>query len=132
MNIAVFDSMYRATGPALVDRLNAGVRASAFRSLAGAIDVSAEALATCLGLSPRTLRNRQGLLTADETERSFRAYRVFVRAREVFAGEIQARAWMNTPQRVLGNRTPLSMLVRDVGANEVLSVLGAIEDGGYL
>jgi putative toxin-antitoxin system antitoxin component (TIGR02293 family) len=131
MRIAALDSLALVDGPALVDRLNAGVKASVFASLAAAIDVPASALASALGLSARTLRNRERL-TADETERAYRAYRVLVRARQVLGHEEDARAWLRTPQRALGGRTPLSLLVRDVGADEVLNVLGAIEDGGYL
>ncbi len=132
MTIAALDSISRESGPALVDRLNAGVQASVFRSLAEAAGVTSDALASALGLSSRTLRNRPRRLTADETERTFRAYRVFQRAEEVLENDEAARLWMNTPQRALANRTPLSLLVRDVGADQVLNVLGAIEDGGYL
>ena len=114
MRIAAFDSLARVTGPKLVDRLNAGVNVDAFTLLASAIDVPATALAFALGLSPRTLHNRERL-SGDETERAFRAYRVLVRARDVFESEDGARQWMRTEQRALGNRTPLSMLVRDVG-----------------
>jgi len=131
MSIAALDSLARFTGPALVDRLNEGVKATVFSSLAAAIDVPAAALAEALGLSARTLRNRDRL-TADETERTYRAYRVLVRAREVLGSDADARAWLRTPQRALGGRVPLSLLLRDVGAEEVLNVLGAIEDGGYL
>lgn len=131
MSIAALDSLARVSGPALVDRLNVGVKASVFASLAAAIDVPAASLAKALGLSARTLRNRERL-TADETERAYRAYRVLVRASEVLGSEEGAREWMRTPQPALGGRTPLSMLVRDVGAQEVLNTLGAIEDGGYL
>jgi hypothetical protein len=51
MSIAAFDSLLRVTGPTLVDRLNAGIQAIAFRSLAHSMGVSVEALATALGLT---------------------------------------------------------------------------------
>lgn len=129
--LAVLDNLTRATGPTLVDKLNAGVKADVFGRLAEAINVPTAALAAALGLSPRTIRNRK-ILSADETERAFRAYRVLIRARQVLEDDESARAWMVTPQRALGERTPLSLLVRDVGADEVMNVLNAIEDGGYL
>lgn len=129
--LAVLDSLTHVSGPALVDRLNAGVKADVFGRLAAAIDVSSERLAAALGLSARTIRNRR-LLSADETERVFRAYRVLQRSRQVFESDEVARGWMVTPQRALGERAPLSLLVRDVGTDEVLNVLDAIEDGGYL
>jgi putative toxin-antitoxin system antitoxin component (TIGR02293 family) len=61
-----------------------------------------------------------------------RAYRVFRRAVEVFADEEQARSWLTTPQPTLRERKPLDLLMRDVGEGEVLGVLVAVEDGGYL
>lgn len=145
MSLTVLEQIYRTPGPAQVDRLNKGVKASVFRNLANAIDVPIKVLAESLGLSARTIRyritvngpadNRRvfiSYLTGDETERSFRAYRVFRKATEVLGSEQNARAWLRTEQRALGNKTPLSMLVRDVGASTVLNMLGAIEDGGYL
>lgn len=131
MTIAALDSIYRAPAPERVERLNRGIAASVFRALAAGFGVPAGGLAAALGLSDRTLRNRTRL-TADETERSFRAYRVFQRAAEVLGDEERARAWLRTPQRALGEKAPLALLIRDVGAEEVLNLLGAIEDGGYL
>lgn len=129
--LAVFDSLARVTGPALVDKLDAGVKVGVFTTLAKALDIPSAMLATALGLSARTLRTRK-LLSADETERAFRVYRVLVRAREVLEDDEGARKWMNAPQRALGERTPLSLLVRDVGTEQVMNLLSAIEDGGYL
>lgn len=131
MSLAALASLTRVSGPILVDRLNAGVNAGVFASLAETLGLTAAALAESLGLSARTLRNR-ARLTADETERAFRAYRVFTRAQAVLGSEEGARQWLRTPQRALGERTPLSLLVRDVGAHEVVNLLGAIEDGGYV
>jgi len=132
MKTASLDELYGIPPLALVDKLNAGLPASVFPALAGLLALSTKALARALGISERTLRNRTRKLTADEAERSFRAYRVYRRAAEVFESEDQARAWLNTPQAALGERKPLDLLVRDVGAEETLNVLAAIEDGGYL
>jgi putative toxin-antitoxin system antitoxin component (TIGR02293 family) len=112
--------------------MNAGFPASVFPALAERLALSTKALALALGISERTLRSRTRNLTGDEAERSFRAYRVFKRAVEVLDDEEQAQAWLVTPQRALGERKPLDLLVRDVGADEVLNVLSAIDDGGYL
>ena len=126
------DSLHRASGTIAVDRLNRGLPASVFPDLAARLAISTRTLARALGLSERTLRNRKHKLTGDEAERSLRAYRVFRRAIDVFANEEQARAWLITPQPTLGERKPLDLLVRDVGEHEVLGVLAAVEDGGYL
>jgi len=151
MSLAVLDRIYRLPGPQQVTRLNAGVKADVFAKLAAAVDVTAGNLATALGLSPRTIRSRvqeadvmmrkhrlrsklkpPALLTPDETERGFRVYRVLRRATEVLGNAEAARSWMNTPQKALGEKTPLSMLARDVGTEGVLNVLTAIEYGVYL
>lgn len=146
MSLDTLERIYRAPGPIQVKRLNKGVNASVFRTLAQSMDLSVKNLAESLGLSERTIRYRisrapagkKGAhlhvrhLTGDETERSYRAYMVFRRAKEVLGNAMNARVWMQTEQRALGNKTPLSMLVRDVGAGTVLNILGAIEDGGYL
>ena len=146
MSLDTLEQIYRAPGPIQVERLNKGVNASVFRTLAQSMNLSVKSLAESLGLSERTIRYRisrapagkKGVhlqfryLTGDETERSYRAYMVFRRAKEVLGNAMNARVWMQTEQRALGNRTPLSMLVRDVGAGTVLNILSAIEDGGYL
>jgi putative toxin-antitoxin system antitoxin component (TIGR02293 family) len=146
MSLDTLERIYRAPGPVQVERLNKGVDASVFRTLAHSMDISVKVLAESLGLSERTIRHRisrgpaekKGAhvpvrhLTGDETERSYRAYTVFRRAKEVLGNAINARVWMRTEQRALGDKTPLSMLVRDVGAGTVMNLLGAIEDGGYL
>ena len=135
MSLAVLERIYRLPGPDQVRHLNAGVNAGVFGDLAASIDVTANTLATALGLSPRTLRNRTkkpARLTADETERGFRVYRVLRRASDVLGNKEAAASWINTPQKALGEQTPLSLLVRDVGTEEVLNVLTAIRYGVYL
>jgi putative toxin-antitoxin system antitoxin component (TIGR02293 family) len=146
MSLDSLERIYRAPGPIQFERLNKGVKAYVFRALAHSMDISVKKLAESLGLSERTLRYRirqtsarkKGVhlrvcyLTGDETERSYRAYMVFRRAKEVLGNAMKAQEWIQAEQRALGNRTPLSMLARDVGAGTVLNILDAIEDGGYL
>lgn len=136
MNTATLEHLYRTPGVGRVDALNKGLRASVFLKLAATLGMSAPALAGTLGLSERTMRERtrktSNMLTADEAERSFRAFRVFKRAIEVLGTEETARAWLVTPQRGLSERRPVDLLARDVGAEEVLNLLGAIHEGVYL
>jgi putative toxin-antitoxin system antitoxin component (TIGR02293 family) len=162
MQIEALESLFNATALKQVERLNAGLRASVFSSLAAAMDVPTRTLAVTLGLSDRTIRSRikatpgarlkktymkgypakrlkrigrdyaPGLLSPVETEVTFRTYRVLRRAQEVLQNDKAAASWLTTPQKALGERTPLSMLSRDVGANEVMNVLAAIQHGVYL
>jgi putative toxin-antitoxin system antitoxin component (TIGR02293 family) len=43
-----------------------------------------------------------------------------------------ARKWIVSPIKSLGNRRPVDFLETDVGTQEVLNVLNAIEWGVYL
>jgi putative toxin-antitoxin system antitoxin component (TIGR02293 family) len=129
---AIFAPVFKATGVARAEKILHGLPAKTIPALAADLTLSTGALITFLGLSARTLRTRTGKLNADETERSFRAYRVFRRAVDVLGDEEAARNWMKTPQRALGEKKPLQLIAVDVGTEEVLELLGAIEEGSYL
>lgn len=128
----LFASIYSASGVARAEKLKLGLTAKAIPALANDLSLTINDMARYLGLSPRTLRNRTRKLNADEAQRGFRAFRVLRRATEVLGDEVSARNWMKTPQRAFGEKTPLDLIAVDVGAEEVLNVLGAIEEGSYL
>lgn len=132
MKAVFFSELYEAPGTQVIARLEAGFPASSFGTLAKLLELPTKTLAAALGLNDRTLRNRTRHLTGDESERSFRAYRVFRRAVEVLGDEQAARLWLTTPQLSLGEKKPIELLIRDVGAEQVLNTLAGIEDGGYL
>jgi putative toxin-antitoxin system antitoxin component (TIGR02293 family) len=128
----IFAAIYSASGLARAAKIQQGLSAKAIPALANDLSLTINDIARYLGLSPRTLRNRTRKLNADEAQRGFRAYRVLRRATEVLGDEASARNWMKTPQRALGEKKPLELIAVDVGAEEVLNVLGAIEEGSYL
>jgi putative toxin-antitoxin system antitoxin component (TIGR02293 family) len=142
MKLPELESIYRAEPSDQIQMVNEGVGAYLFGELASSIELSTEDLAKAVGLNARTLRNRKVAkagssrsskrLSGDETERAFRVYRVLRRAEEVLGDADAAASWLNTPQKALGEKTPLSFLSRDVGTEEVLNVLLAIEYGVYL
>lgn len=132
MKATFFDELYRAPAGEVVARLEAGFPVTSFPALAEMLAVSTRTLAAALGINDRTLRNRTRHLTGDESERSFRAYRVFRRATEVLGDATAAKLWMSTPQAALAEKKPIELLTRDVGVETVLNVLAGIEDGGYL
>ena len=47
----------------------------------------------------------------------------------VLGDEAEARQWMRTPKRALGNVSPLVMARTDAGVQEVEDLLGRIEFG---
>jgi uncharacterized protein (DUF2384 family) len=110
VSLIALEQIYSAPGPDQVELLNKGIRATVFRTLADSMEIPMKVLADSIGLNERTIRYRisgpagakrarAGLLTGDETERSYRAYRVFRRAKEVLGGKQAAREWMWTGQR---------------------------------
>jgi putative toxin-antitoxin system antitoxin component (TIGR02293 family) len=133
-SMAILESLYEAPGIERVDRLSRGLPASVFPALAEKLSLTTRALAESLGISDRTLRTRATArrLSSEEATLSFQAFRVFKRAAEVLGDEDTARAWIAHGQRALGERRPLDLLGNPLGVEEVLHVLGAIDEGVYL
>ena len=103
--------------------------------MAGHLGVSQEQLAGALGIQPRTLRNRsqkQGKLTRDQSEKALRVARVFTKSRTLLGSEEKAKEWMTSPVKSLGGKKPLDLLETDIGGQDVLNALSAIEWGVYL
>ena len=73
--------------------------------------------------------SRDGLFSASEEERSYRAQRVFTRALAVLEDDAAARAWMKRSNRSLGGKPPLALLDTEVGYELVLDTLSRIEYG---
>jgi putative toxin-antitoxin system antitoxin component (TIGR02293 family) len=137
--LGLLERVYASPGVEQWEVLGNGLPASVFPAVAELMGFPSGSFAELLGLRARTLRNRKTKtvrnktmhLTAEEAERSFRAYRVFRRAAEILGGDEEARTWLSSPKRALGNRRPVELLSRDVGAEEVLNLLGAIDEGVY-
>lgn len=100
-----------------------------FRANAG---LSAGEVADLVQINPRTMsrRKREGRLHADESDRVLRLSRVYSRALGLFGGDLdRARRWLSTPKVALGGETPLDYSRVDVGAQEVVDLVGRIEHG---
>ena len=76
-------------------------------------------------------RKHTGHLSPDESERLYRLAKILAFAESVLGDKAKARHWLNSPNRALGNVTPLSLLETEAGADEVANVLGRIEYGVY-
>lgn len=116
----------------IYERVRDGFSYSAFEHFQRNASLSAGALAELTQIPPRTLarRREQGRLEPDESDRLVRFARVFGRVLELFEGATDsARAWLSAPQRALGGATPLALAATDVGANEVLNLIGRLEHG---
>ncbi len=94
--------------------------------------LSLTAVASMIRVNDRTLARRKikGRLQPEESDRLYRAARVFARALDLFEGDRDAaRAWLTAPQRALAGKVPLDLATTDVGAREVENVIGRLEHG---
>ncbi len=114
--------------------IHRGIRPSLFMKMAKHIGMPQEGLARILGLKDRTLRNRsvRKRLTEVESEKSLRVARVYAKAKAALGSDENAKKWIVSPIQSLGGHRPIDFLKTDVGTQEVLNVLNAIEWGVYL
>jgi putative toxin-antitoxin system antitoxin component (TIGR02293 family) len=112
-----------------------GLPYSALASLKDRTGLAEGPLLSSMGIARRTAARRKHpdsrVFKPAESERLVRLARVLADAEDVLGGEAQARAWVNRPNRALGNHTPLALLDTGMGFQEVLNVLGRIEYGVF-
>jgi putative toxin-antitoxin system antitoxin component (TIGR02293 family) len=117
----------------LIEVSRAGLPHSALESVRRVLGLSADSLAASLALPKRTLsrRKKQAKLTPQESDRLLRLARIAARAADVLGSAEKASAWLQRPNRALGNVTPLSQTDTDTGAHMVEQILGRIEHGVF-
>jgi putative toxin-antitoxin system antitoxin component (TIGR02293 family) len=116
----------------LVRRVGEGFPYGVLENFRESVGLSAGEVADLVQINPRTLsrRKREGRLHADESDRLLRLSRVYGRALGLFGGDLpRARRWLSTPKVALGGETPLDYSRVDVGAQEVVDLIGRIEHG---
>jgi len=86
-----------------------------------------------IGLSSRTYARRQqeGRLTSEESERAARLARVIERAHQSFGPE-RGNTWLRTAWPALGHHDPLHYARTDLGAQVVLELIAALEEGIFV
>lgn len=111
----------------------AGLPMRELADLREALDLPMERVAAKVGMSRATFHRRQkaGVLSTDESDKTLRLARIFGQAVAVFGNEADARAWLRAPQRGLGGATPLDYAETEVGAREVENLLGRIDYSVY-
>jgi len=118
----------------LIEDIKAGFTFSYLLTLANTLDTSQLRLGESLNISKRTMARRKtdGKFTADESERIMRLFKIFQKALDVFDGDIDdTRLWIKTPKKALGGEIPMDFADTDVGAQEVIHLLGRIEHGVF-
>jgi putative toxin-antitoxin system antitoxin component (TIGR02293 family) len=116
-----------------VEVIRAGVPYAAFEALADTLGWSIEETRRALRFPARTLhRRRQGRrLDEQQSERVVRLAHVVACAIDVVGTADKASRWLRTPIVALGGRAPIDLIDTDVGAGEVLNVLGRLDHGVF-
>jgi putative toxin-antitoxin system antitoxin component (TIGR02293 family) len=117
----------------LITAVRRGLRVSALDAVIEELDAPRTQVLPTLGIARRTMERRKhkGRLSPGESERVYRLAKILAFAESVLGDKQKARRWLSTPNRALGNATPLSMLETEAGSDEVANVLGRIEHGVY-
>ncbi len=116
----------------LVRRVSAGFPYEVLENLRENTGLGMGEIARLVQINPRTLsrRKREGRLHADESDRVLRLSRVYAKALGLFGGDLgKARHWLSTPKVALGGESPLDYSRVEVGAREVVDLIGRIEHG---
>ena len=117
----------------LISAVRRGLHTSTIDAVIEELDASAGEVLPALRIARRTMERRkvEGRLLPQESERVYRLAKILALAESVLGTKEKARHWLNTPNRALGNVSPLSLTETEAGADEVTTVLGRIEFGVY-
>lgn len=118
---------------AVIERTRTGLPYAALESVATRYAIPVPRLARVLGLPARTLarRKKERRLATGESDRLLRLARVAAGAEDVLGAAAKAGQWLQKPNRAFRGAAPLDLLDTDLGAEEVVTVLGRIEHGVY-
>ncbi len=117
----------------IIGALKQGFPVDSFDKLRDRLKVSDNLLSKIVQIPKRTLtrRRQDGRLRTDESERVLRIARVYDKALDVLESEDAAENWLKKPARGLGYKIPLEYADTELGAQEVINLLGRIEYGVF-
>lgn len=117
----------------IISALKQGFPADSFDKLRDRLKVSDNLLSKIVQIPKRTLtrRRQDGRLRTDESERVLRIARVYDKALDVLENEEAVENWLKKPARGLGYKIPLEYADTELGAQEVINLLGRIEHGVF-
>jgi putative toxin-antitoxin system antitoxin component (TIGR02293 family) len=119
---------------ALLRAVDTGLPYRAFDRFRRNTTLPIERLLALVGIPRRTLARRKadGRFLPDESDRLFRAARLFGRTLQLFEGDRDAAVeWLTTPQTALGDRVPLDLARTEIGAREVERLVGRLDHGVF-
>lgn len=118
----------------MIGMIKDGLPAETVVTLSASLDMSIKATAALTDISESTLarrRRKKGKLRADESDRVVRIGRLRDRAVAVLEDEKRANRWLKTPLKALNGFTPLEYAESELGAQEVMNLLGRLEHGVF-
>ncbi len=117
----------------LITQLKKGLSTDSFDMLKEHLNISDNLLSKIVQIPKRTLdrRRKKGRLRTDESERVLRLAQVYDMALDVFGERHKAESWLKKPARGLGGKIPLEYADTDLGAHEVINLLGRIDHGVF-
>ena len=116
----------------IISKMRVGMPARAVPGVASNLGLSQDRLLDLLRLPKSTVKGRisvDGLLSATEQDRVYRAENILSCAVRVLEDDVAARAWVSRPNRALGGEVPLALLDTEAGYELVMDTLGRIEYG---
>ena len=115
----------------LITKLKEGLSTDSFDRLKERLNISDNMLSKIIQIPKRTLNRRRekGRLRTDESERVLRLAQVYDMAFDVLGSREKAESWLKKPARGLGGKIPLEYVDTDLGAHEVINLLGRIDHG---
>ena len=117
-----------------IKAIKKGVAYTTFETLQKEIGVSKETLSKTVNIASRTLhrRKQEGKFRSDESERVYRVATLFDKTLALFDGDLsQARHWLSTPKKALRGNTPMEFADTELGAQEVIDLIGRMEHGVF-
>ena len=121
-------------GGGVLELVREGLPFSMLEELTIAIGGSQKELAQVVGIPATTLgrRKRAGRLTPAESDRLVRIARLTDMALALMRGDATAgRRWLNTPQALLNDETPLHRASTETGGREVEQLIGRLRHGVF-
>ena len=118
----------------VLDLVREGLPYSMLEELTVAIGGSQKELARVVGIPATTLgrRKRAGRLTPAESDRLVRIARLTDLVLALMRGDpAAARRWLNTPQDIFGDETPLHRASTETGGREVEQLIGRLRHGVF-
>ena len=117
----------------LIESIARGLPTATLGKLSDSLGFNRQRVLELTGISERSLNRRKqhARLSPAESERTARLARVTERVHQLMGAETGNR-WLNSHWPALNHKTPLQYAQSDLGAELVIDLIGALEDGIFV